>query len=62
MRSEVENESILIKKIQKHYDRQAADVLISAYYEEIYALIKIYLSIPKNGFCTQTELFHRRAS
>ena len=30
MRSEVENESKLIKKIQKHYDRQAADVLISA--------------------------------
>ena len=35
----MEHENVLIKKIQKHGDKKAADELISAYYKEIYAFV-----------------------
>lgn len=35
----MEHEKVLIKRIQKHGDKKAADELISAYYKEIYAFV-----------------------
>lgn len=35
----MEYEKVLIKRIQKHGDKKAADELISAYYKEIYAFV-----------------------
>ncbi len=57
MRSEVKNESKLIKKIQKHYDRQAANVLISAYYEEIYAFMYKQLRDVNQAMDLTQEIF-----
>lgn len=35
----MENEKVLIKRIQKHGDKKAADELITVYYKEIYAFV-----------------------
>lgn len=57
MRSAVENETKLIKKIQKHYDKQAANTLISAYYKEIYAFLYKQLGEVNQAMDLTQEIF-----